>query len=145
MPTQYEVARLNLQLFEMRREPVLREARQWLLGEFHPDTFEEAVAIIAGPRNSAFRMVVGYWDMAASLVTSGAIDRGSFVAAHGEVLVTYALLEPFVAPIREATANPGFVSHVEQLVVGLPAADALLANRRAAARAAYEARVGASR
>ena len=135
MPTAYEAARLNLQLFEMRREPVLREARQWLLSEFHPDTFDDAVAIIRGPRNASFRMVTGYWDMAASLVTSGAIDAGSFVAAHGEVLGFYALVGPFVAGIREASGNRTYLWHVEQLVRGLPDAEAVLAQRRAGLRA----------
>jgi hypothetical protein len=135
MPTAYEAARLNLQLFEMRREPVLREARQWLLSEFHPDTLDEAVAIIAGPRNASFRMVAGYWDMAASLVTSGAIDGGSFVAAHGEVLGTYALVGPFVEGIRRASGNRTFFWHVEQLIQGLPDAAAVLAQRRAGLRA----------
>ncbi|HEY0778903.1 MAG TPA: hypothetical protein VGD56_13115, partial [Gemmatirosa sp.] len=97
MPTAYESATLNLQLFDLRREPVLREARAWFLAEFQPETLEAAVEIIRGPRNAWFRMVTGYWDMAASLVTSGAIDAGSFVAAHGEIVSMYSLIEPFVA------------------------------------------------
>ena len=81
-------AHLNLQLFELRREPVLREARDWFLREFNPESFDELVALVSGERNASFRMVVGYWDMAASLVTTGAIDA-AFLAAHGEVFVTF--------------------------------------------------------
>jgi hypothetical protein len=33
MPTPFESALLNLKLFDLRREPVLREARQWFLRE----------------------------------------------------------------------------------------------------------------
>ena len=36
MATPFESAQLNLQLFDLRREPVLREARQWFTFEF-PD------------------------------------------------------------------------------------------------------------
>ena len=136
MPTPYESATLNLRLFELRREPLLREARAWYLADVHPETFEELAAVAGGPRNAWFRMVLGYWDMAASLVTSGAIDAGSFVAAHGEVLGTYALVGPFVAGIREASGNRTFLWHVEQLVRGLPEAEAVLAQRRAGLRAA---------
>ena len=75
MPTPFESALLNLRLFELRREPVLREAREWFLRDFNPETFEELVALLGGERNASFRMVLGYWDMAASLVTTGAIDR----------------------------------------------------------------------
>lgn len=135
MPTSYEAARLNLQLFDLRREPVLREARQWYLSEFHPDTFKDAVAIIRSPRNASFRMVVGYWDMAASLVTSGAIPAASFVAAHGEVLGTYALVAPFVEQIRQATGNRTFLWHVEQLIQTVPDVESVLAQRRAGLRA----------
>jgi len=57
MPTPFESAQLNLQLFDLRREALLREARQWFLMEFNPETFAELVMIVSGPRNSAFRMV----------------------------------------------------------------------------------------
>jgi len=78
MPTPFESASLNLQLFDLRREPVLREARDWFLREFNPESFTELVTLLSGERNASFRMVIGYWDMAASLVTSGAIDGESF-------------------------------------------------------------------
>ena len=38
MPTTFESGLLNLQLFDLRREPVLREARAWFLNEFNPET-----------------------------------------------------------------------------------------------------------
>jgi hypothetical protein len=80
MPTPFESAQLNLKLFDLRREAVLREARDWFLVEFNPDSFAELVTIASGQRNAAFRMVLGYWDMAASLVTAGAIDADAFRA-----------------------------------------------------------------
>jgi hypothetical protein len=85
MPTPFENAQLNLKLFEMRREPVLREARVWFLNEFNPETFAELVALASGERNPSFRMVLGYWDMAASLVTTGAIDADAFRAARRDL------------------------------------------------------------
>ncbi|GJG87061.1 hypothetical protein tb265_22420 [Gemmatimonadetes bacterium T265] len=140
MPTPYESARLNLQLYDLRREPVLREARAWFLAEFHPDTFEELVALVSGPRNGAFRMVAGYWDMAASLVTSGAVDAPSFLAAHGEIVAAFALVHPFVAQLRAATGEPAFLCHVEQVIATMPDAEATLARRRAVALAVAAAR-----
>jgi hypothetical protein len=73
--TPFESATLNLKLFDLRREAVLREAREWFLRDFNPETLAELVEIVSGPRNASFRMVLGYWDMAASLVTTGAIAR----------------------------------------------------------------------
>ena len=59
MPTPFESAQLNLQLFDLRRETVLREARQWFLADFNPETMTELVAIVSGDRNASFRMVLG--------------------------------------------------------------------------------------
>ena len=75
MPTPFESAQLNLQLFDLRREPVLREARSWFLLDFHPETMAEFVTAIMGERNASIRMVLGYWDMAASLVTARCSGR----------------------------------------------------------------------
>jgi hypothetical protein len=140
MPTPFESALLNLQLFELRREPVLREARDWFLREFNPENFDELVALVSGERNASFRMVVGYWDMAASLVTTGAIDAAAFLAAHGEVFATFGKLHPFLSELRQASGEPDFCKHIEAVVIGAPNAEAILTRRRTAARAAAKER-----
>ncbi len=144
MPTPFESASLNLQLFDLRSESVLREARAWFTSEFTPDSLAELVALAAGPRNNAFRMVLGYWDMAASLVTSGAIDGDAFRAAHGEVFVTFAKIHPFLTELRAAAGEPDFCRHLEAVVLAAPDAEATLARRRAAARAAAQRSAGNS-
>lgn len=143
MPTPFESARLNLQLFELRREPVLREARAWFLTEFTPESFAELAAVAGGGRNAAFRMVLGYWDMAASLVTTGAIDGDSFRAAHGEVFLAFAKIHPFLAEIRAVTGEPDFCRHLETVVLAAPDAEAIMARRRAAVLAAARAQASA--
>ena len=140
MATPYEAARLNLQLFEMRREPVLRESREWFLHEFNPDTLQELVALITGTRNASFRMVLGYWDMAASLVTSGAIDADSFLAAHGEIFTTFSKIHPLLDELRAASGETHFCRHMESVVMSAPDAEAVLERRRTTARAAAKSR-----
>jgi hypothetical protein len=144
MPTPFESAQLNLQLFALRREAVLREARAWFLRDFNPESFAELVAVVRGDRNASFRMVLGYWDMAASLVTGGAIDRDAFLAAHGEIFATFSKVQPFLAEMRSASEEPDFCKHVEAVVMAIPDAEAVLARRRNAARAAAKAREGES-
>jgi hypothetical protein len=139
--TAFESARLNLQLFDLRREPVLREARAWFLADFNPETTQELLAALAGERNPSFRMVLGYWDMAASLVTTGAIDAGAFLAAHGEIFGTFSKVQPFLAELRTMSGEGGFCQHIEAVVMSAPDADVVLARRRAALRAAAQARV----
>jgi hypothetical protein len=140
MPTPYESATLNLKLFELRREPVLREARGWFLRDFNPDTFAEAAALASGERNPSFRMVLGYWDMAASLVTTGAIDAEAFLAANGEIFLTFAKIQPYLAEARAVTGEADFCKHIEAVVMAVPDAPAILARRRAAAAAAAKRR-----
>jgi len=138
MPTPFESAQLNLQLFDLRREPVLREARAWFITEFNPETIDELVAVVRGERNASFRMVLGYWDMAASLVTTGAIDAGAFRAAHGEIFATFGKIQPFLEEIRTGSGEPDFCRHMEEVVMGAADAPAILARRRDALRAARQ-------
>lgn len=136
MPTAFESALLNLNLFELRREPLLRDARDWFTREFNPQTFEELIPFVGGERNAAFRMVLGYWDMAASLVTTGAIDGEAFLAAHGEIFLTFSKIHPFLEELRTASGEREFCKHIEAVVMSTPDAEAILARRRAAALAA---------
>jgi hypothetical protein len=140
MPTPFESAQLNLQLFELRREPVLREARAWFLAEFTPGSLTELGTLVSGARNASFRMVLGYWEMAASLVTGGAIDADAFLAAHGEVFLTFAKVAPFLEELRVAAGEPEFCQHLERVVRAAPDAERIMARRRAAALAAAQAR-----
>lgn len=84
-------------------------------------------------------MVPGYWDMAASLVTTGAVDGNAFRAAHGEIFGTFAKIQPYrskIQPyfsrIREASAEPEFCIHKETVVMAAPDAEAILKRRREA-------------
>ena len=140
MPTPFESAQLNLQLFNLRREPVLREARSWFLLEFNPGSFVDLVSAVSGERNASFRMVLGYWDMAASMVTTGAIDGDAFRAAHSEIFATFAKIEPFLAELRSASKEPEFCRHIVAVVMAAPDAPAILMRRRVAIRAIAKAR-----
>lgn len=138
--TPFESAQLNLQLFALRREPVLREARDWFLRELNPDSFAELVTVATGERNASFRMVLGYWDMAASLVTTGAIAADAFLAANAEIVATFSKVHPFLNDLRAATGEPHFCKHIEIVVLGAPNAEATLSRRREAIRAAVRVR-----
>src|SRR6266566_3792418 len=140
MPTPFESAQLNLQLFELRREPVLREARDWFLREFNPESFGDLVALARGERNASFRMVLGYWDMAASLVTTGAIDADAFRAAHGEIFATFSKMYLYLAELRTASGEPEFCKHLEAVVLSTPNAEAILRRRREAMNAGAKVR-----
>ena len=140
MPTPFESAQLNLQLFDLRREPVLREARAWFLWEFNPESLADVVSTLGSKRNAAFRMVISYWDMAASLVTTGAIDGDAFRAAHGEIFGMFSKIQPYLAEMRAASNEPEFCKHLEAVVMAAPDAQAMLTRRREGIRAAARSR-----
>ena len=90
-------AELILKLYEIRTEPVLREARKFV-GSFNPATFDELAALQrdGGSQNNAYwRQALSYWDMAAALVMHDALDVGLFLDANGEPFYFYAKFAPF--------------------------------------------------
>lgn len=111
-------ASLLLKLYELRTEPTLRRARAWFAFEFHPTAMQDVLHAWLGPGHASapYRMVTSYWDMAASLVTQGAIPPAMFNAANTEHIVLYAKLRPFLADVRAATNYPDYLSHVEKVV-----------------------------
>jgi hypothetical protein len=111
-------ASLLLKLYELRTEPTLRQARAWFFFEFHPSSARDVLSIWLGPghESAPYRMVTSYWDMAASLVTQGAIPGEMFNAANTEHFALYAKLRPYLSEMRAVTRYPDYLSHVERLV-----------------------------
>jgi hypothetical protein len=113
-------AELLLQLYEARREPSLRAARDWWVMKFHPNTAKDVVRIWVSSESAPYRMVTTYWEMAASFVTVGAIDAEMFHAANTEHLAVYTKIKPFLTQVRELANYPDYLQHLESVVTGLP-------------------------
>lgn len=111
-------ADLILKLYELRREPIMREARSWF-ATFNPKSIDDITDVLTSDKSGYYRMVTSYWDMAASLVNNGAIDAQMFNDANGEHVFIYAKVEPFLADIR-AQGNRQFLVQLEKLVKEMP-------------------------
>jgi hypothetical protein len=111
-------ADLILKLYDLRREPTMREARNWFL-TFNPQTPDDIMDVLTSDKSGFYRMVLSYWEMAASLVNHGAIDADMFNDANGEHLFVYAKIEPFLPALREM-GNPDFLVHLEKLIKEIP-------------------------
>lgn len=98
-------AELVLKLYELRREPVLRESRS-AMNQWFPKTFEDVRAVMKPehPLNAAFRQVSGYWDMAFAMARHGVIHADFMAELSGEGLFFYSRLERFVEEMRKATS-----------------------------------------
>lgn len=124
-----EDANLILKLYNLRREPVMREARNWFFS-FNPQTAAEYTETMFGEHSGHLRMVVSYWDMAASLVNNGAIDEQMFNDANGEHLFIFAKIEPILEELRTQWNQPDMLKHFETLVRRIPENKEKLAGMR---------------
>jgi hypothetical protein len=122
-------ADLILKLYDLRREPVMREARNWFF-TFNPTTTAEYMEAMMSPQSGYVRMVISYWDMAASLVNNGAIDEQMFNDANGEHLFVFAKIEPILAELRQQWDQPEMLKHYETLVRRIPNNEQILAGIR---------------
>ncbi len=130
MTTKYESADLLLKLYDLRREPVLRQARAWFREQFRPETAQEVLAIYRGKNSAFYRMVTTYWSMAAALALHGAIDEQMFADVNGEHIAVYARLQPFLTELRTLLNNPGYLDNIEKLILRMPDAQARIARFR---------------
>jgi hypothetical protein len=114
----YDDVNLILRLYELRREEKLREARAWFTSQFFPRAIDDFKSLSAPdhPRNASFRMVISYWDMAASFAVRGPLDAALLLESAGELLLTWAKLEPFIAELREWAQLPEFLRNLEEVV-----------------------------
>src|SRR5271170_6788009 len=100
MSTAVDSANLILKLYELRREEVMRKARDFMFG-FNPNASEEFMAGMMSANSGYIRMTITYWDMAASFVNNGAIDAKMFNEANGEHFVAFSKVEPFIEDVRK--------------------------------------------
>jgi hypothetical protein len=125
----HEDADLILKLYDLRREPVMREARNWLF-TFNPTSAQEVIDVLISEHSGYYRMVVSYWDMACALVNNGAIDEQLFNETNGEHIFVYSKIEPVLAEIRTMFGNPDFLRNLETVVKRIPNIDEKVATMR---------------
>jgi hypothetical protein len=125
--SKYESADLLLKLYDLRREPVMRQARAWFRNDFRPETPQDVLAAYRGKDSAFYRMVTTYWNMAAALVLHGAIDEQMFGDVNGEHVMVYRRLRPFLGELRVALDNPGYLNNLERLIMRMPDAEERLA------------------
>jgi hypothetical protein len=111
----YDDVNLVLRLYELRREPKLREAREWFRSTFHARNMEDVTLLC--PRGSEqdayFRMVTSYWEMVASFITSGVLNQELFFQSGHEMLFVWEKIRDFVPEARKTYKNPHLAKNIE--------------------------------
>ena len=97
----HEQAQLQLQVYDLRREARLRQARDWFQKNYHAETFEEAMRIgMPGTEGGTnVGMVIGYWEQACALLNHGLLHEDLFFETNGE-------FQWPAGPPRFGTGNP---------------------------------------
>jgi hypothetical protein len=111
----YDEVNLMLRLYDMRREPRLRQARAWFMEHFHPQSPDDMVQKYPQntEENTYIRMVISYWEMVGSIVNRGLINDELFFESNGEIWVVWDRMRSVVPTWRSAFKNPRLFGNIE--------------------------------
>jgi hypothetical protein len=115
----YHDAELILKLYELRREPVMREARAYFAAL--PANLDSMMAVAADPmnkQNSYVRQVCGYWEMVAALIVHGTLNALLAYDTLQEMYFVYAKVQPVLVEFRQKSGMVEFFSNVQKVVEG---------------------------
>ena len=111
----YDDANLILRLYEERREDKMRAAREWFAQNFKFHTMEDfnRGCPPGSSMNAYARMIMSYWEMAASFVASGVLNQELFFQSGGELLFVWVRVRDLIPHMREANKNPASFQNLE--------------------------------
>ena len=112
----HEQAQLHLQVYDLRREARLRQARDWYFKNYFVEKFDDAIRIAApGTEGGTLAMMVlSYWEQACALLNYGLLHEDLFFETSGEFFGVWERLKPIVAEARERFVNKQFLAHMEK-------------------------------
>jgi hypothetical protein len=113
----HEQAQLHLQVYDLRREAKLRQARDWFFKNYIVQNFDDAMRIGApGTESGAFAgMVISYWEQACALVNYGLLHEDLFFETSGEFFGVWELVKPMVPQARKQFSDNDFLAHLERV------------------------------
>jgi hypothetical protein len=112
----HEQAQLHLQVYDMRREARLRQARDWFFKNYFVENVDDAMRIAApGTENGAFAgMVLSYWEQACALLNYGLLHEDLFFETSGEFFAIWERVKAIVPQARERFKMNGYLAHMEK-------------------------------
>jgi len=109
-----------MKLYDLRREETMRKARNWMF-TYNPSSAEDIGKTMMDPEVGAYlRMVLSYWDMAATFVVKGAIDADMFNETAGEHIGVFAKIQPFIDDLRKEWDMPEAFANLEKVIMDRP-------------------------
>ena len=112
----HEQAQLHLQVYDLRREARLRQARDWFQQNYYAETIDEfmRIAPMGSETGIHLGMVMGYWEQACALLNYGLLHEDLFFETSGEFFGVWELLKPVVPQFREQFKDPTMLENLEK-------------------------------
>ena len=107
-----------LKIYDLRREPVMRAARKYVVSELWPQNYAEFKAVVTGygtEPNAWFRQVMTFWNMVAAMVLRGAENEQLLYETNSAPYFLWAKFGDYIAQARKDQIDPEFLSHLEKL------------------------------
>jgi hypothetical protein len=112
----FEQAQLHLQVYEQRREPKLRQARDWFFANYYASNIDEAMRIAAPGTEggTSYMMVVSYWEQACALLDYGLLHEDLFFETSGEFFGVWERVKPTLDEGRKRFSSKIYLAHLEK-------------------------------
>ena len=112
----HEQAQLHLQIYDMRREARLRQARDWFFKSYFVESVDDHMRLAApGTENGAFAgMVLSYWEQACALLIYGLLHEDLFFETSGEFFGVWERVKHIVPQTRERWVYKGYLAQMEK-------------------------------
>src|SRR5260370_10840041 len=112
----HEQGQLHLQVYDLRREAKLRQARDWYFRNYFVEKVGDSNRIAPpGSENGALVMqVLGYWEHACALLNYGLLHEDLFFETSGEFFGVWERVKPIIAEGRSRFANPLYLAHLQK-------------------------------
>ena len=112
----HEQGQLHLQVYDLRREARLRQAREWFFRNYIVETIEDSrrIAPPATENGALVMQVLSYWEQTCALLNYGLLNEDLFFETSGEFFGVWERVKPVIGPIRKQWSNPLFLGHLEK-------------------------------
>jgi hypothetical protein len=112
----YEQGKLQLKIYDLRREVKMRQARDWFFKNYFVETMEDFQRVAPmGTEQGAFAMMVlSYWDQACAYLNYGLLHEDLFFETNGEFFGVWERVKPLIAETRKMFMNKDFLGHLEK-------------------------------
>lgn len=112
----HEQGQLQLELYDLRREAKLRQARDWFFKNYQVNTMDDAMRIAPpGSENGALVMMVfSYWEQACAYLNHGLLHEDLFFETSGEFFGVWELVKGILPEGRKRFANTQFLINLEK-------------------------------